>query len=151
VLYLAFNEGYTASTGPDLTVPHLSDEAIRLTRWLRWLLPADGEVAGLLALMLLTDARRPARTRPDGSLVPLDEQDRGAWDRARIAEGVALVTGALSRRDVGPYQVQAAIAAIHDEAADVDTTDWPQILALYDVLERLAPGPMVIVAHRASG
>jgi RNA polymerase sigma factor (sigma-70 family) len=143
VLYLIFNEGYTASTGPDLTAPHLSDEAIRLTRWLHRLLPDDGEVIGLLALMLLTDARRPARTRPDGSLVPLAEQDRGAWDRQRIAEGVALVTGALSLGEVGPYQLQAAIAAVHDEARDVDATDWPQILALYELLEQVAPNPMV--------
>jgi len=143
VLYLIFNEGYATTAGPDLTAPHLSDEAIRLTRWLRRLLPDDGEVAGLLALMLLTDARRAARTRPDGSLVPLAEQDRGAWDRERVDEGVALVTAALSRGPVGPYQVQAAIAAVHDEAADVAATDWPQILGLYDVLERMAPSPMV--------
>jgi RNA polymerase sigma factor (sigma-70 family) len=143
VLYLIFNEGYTTTAGPDLTAPHLSDEAIRLTRWLRRLLPDDGEVAGLLALMLLTDARRAARTRPDGSLVPLAEQDRGAWDRDRIDEGIALVTAALAGGPVGPYQVQAAIAAVHDEAADVAATDWPQILGLYDVLEKLAPSPMV--------
>ncbi|HEY2674483.1 MAG TPA: sigma-70 family RNA polymerase sigma factor [Rugosimonospora sp.] len=143
VLYLIFNEGYTTSAGPDLTAPGLSDEAIRLTRWLRRLLPDDTEVAGLLALMLLTDARRAARTRPDGSLVPLAEQDRGAWDRRRIAEGVALITEALPHGPVGPYQVQAAIAAVHDEAPDLDDTDWPQILALYDLLETVAPNPMV--------
>jgi RNA polymerase sigma factor (sigma-70 family) len=143
VLYLIFNEGYVATTGPDLTTPQLSTEAIRLTEWLRRLLPEDAEVAGLLALMLLTEARRPARTGPDGSLVPLTEQDRGRWDRARIADGVALVTQALTRGPVGPYQVQAAIAAVHDEAATVKATDWPQILALYDLLETLAPGPMV--------
>jgi RNA polymerase sigma factor (sigma-70 family) len=143
VLYLIFNEGYTTSAGPDLTAPGLSDEAIRLTRWLRRLLPDDTEVAGLLALMLLTDARRAARTRPDGSLVPLAEQDRGAWDRRRIAEGVALITEALPHGPVGPYQVQAAIAAVHDEAPDLDDTDWPQILALYDLLEAVAPNPMV--------
>jgi RNA polymerase sigma factor (sigma-70 family) len=143
VLYLIFNEGYTATTGPNLTSPLLSDEAIRLTRWLRRLLPDDPEVAGLLALMLLTDARRPARTRPDGSLVPLAEQDRGKWDRQRIAEGVALITETLPRGPVGPYQLQAAIAAVHDEAEDVDSTDWPQILALYDLLEKVAPSPAV--------
>jgi RNA polymerase sigma factor (sigma-70 family) len=143
VLYLIFNEGYSATTGPDLTAPQLSDEAIRLTGWLRRLLPDDGEVAGLLALMLLTDARRPARTRPDGSLIPLAEQDRGEWDRQRIAEGAALITEALSRGPVGPYQLQAAIAAIHDEAEHMDATDWPQILALYELLERVAPNPMV--------
>jgi len=143
VLYLIFNEGYTTSTGDDLTVPHLSDEAIRLTRWLHRLVPEDPEVAGLLALMLLTDARRPARTAADGSLVPLAEQDRALWDRSLIAEGVALVTAALPRGRVGPYQLQAAIAAVHDEAAHVDATDWVQILGLYDLLARVAPGPMV--------
>ncbi|HEU4423627.1 MAG TPA: DUF6596 domain-containing protein, partial [Pilimelia sp.] len=136
-------EGYTATTGPDLTAPRLTDEAIRLTRWLRRLLPDDGEVAGLLALMLLTDARRPARTLPDGSLVPLAEQDRTKWDRQRIAEGVALITEVLPRGHVGPYQLQAAIAAVHDEAEHLDATDWPQILALYELLERVAPNPMV--------
>nr|WP_225946345.1 DUF6596 domain-containing protein [Plantactinospora soyae] len=143
VLYLVFNEGYTTSAGPDLTAPQLSDEAIRLTRWLRRLLPSDAEVAGLLALMLLTDARRPARTRPDGALVPLAEQDRGRWDRGRIAEGVALITETLPRGPVGPYQVQAAIAAVHDEAERMEATDWPQILGLYDLLEKMAPNPMV--------
>jgi predicted RNA polymerase sigma factor len=145
VLYLIFNEGYTATSGSDLTAPQLSDEAIRLTGWLRRLLPDDREVSGLLALMLLTDARRAARTRPDGSLVPLAEQDRSEWDRERIAEGVALITEALSRGPVGPYQLQAAIAAIHDEAEDMDATDWRQILALYELLERIAPNPMVTV------
>jgi RNA polymerase sigma factor (sigma-70 family) len=143
VLYLVFNEGYAATAGPELTAPRLSDEAIRLTRWLRRLVPEDPEVAGLLALMLLTDARRPARTLPDGSLVPLAEQDRRAWDRERIAEGVALVTEALSRGPVGPYQLQAAIVAVHDEAEHLAATDWPQILGLYDLLERVAPNPMV--------
>jgi RNA polymerase sigma factor (sigma-70 family) len=141
VLYLVFNEGYTASEGDTLTVPALSLEAIRLTRWLHRLLPDDGEVAGLLALMLLTDARRPARTRPDGSLVPLAEQDRSRWDQAKIAEGVALVTGALPGGEVGPYQLQAAIAAVHDEATTMADTDWPQILGLYDLLELAAPNP----------
>jgi predicted RNA polymerase sigma factor len=143
VLYLVFNEGYTTATGPELTAPHLCDEAIRLTRWLLRLRPADGEVAGLLALMLLTDARRAARTRPDGSLVPLAEQDRAAWDRARIEEGVALVTRTLAAGPVGPYQVQAAIAAVHDEAPGMAETDWPQILGLYDLLAALEPNPMV--------
>jgi len=143
VLYLVFNEGYTATTGPALTAPHLSDEAIRLTRWLLRLLPDDAEVAGLLALMLLTDARRAARTRPDGSLVPLAEQDRSLWDRARIDEGVALLTDALSRGRVGPYQLQAAVAAVHTEAEHIDDTDWPQILALYELLEKVAPNPVV--------
>jgi RNA polymerase sigma factor (sigma-70 family) len=143
VLYLIFNEGYTATAGAGLTDVQLSAEAIRLTRWLHRLLPGDAEVTGLLALMLLTDARRAARTGPDGSLIPLDEQDRGRWDAGRIAEGVALVAAALPAGQPGPYQVQAAIAAVYDEAASVDSTDWPQILGLYDLLERLAPGPMV--------
>jgi predicted RNA polymerase sigma factor len=142
VLYLIFNEGYTATGGDELTVPALSDEAIRLTRWLHRLLPDDPELAGLLALMLLTDARRPARRRPDGSLVPLAEQDRGGWDRERMTEGIALITEALPRGKVGAYQLQAAIAAVHDEAEHMDATDWPQILALYDLLEQVAPNPM---------
>jgi RNA polymerase sigma factor (sigma-70 family) len=143
VLYLIFNEGYTATSGPHLHRAELTGEAIRLTRVVRRLLPEDGEVAGLLALMLLTDARRPARTRPDGSLVPLEEQDRTLWDHVAINEGVALITDALARALIGPYQLQAAIAAVHDEAATADDTDWRQILALYDLLERLAPNPMV--------
>ncbi|MFD8596176.1 RNA polymerase sigma factor [Kitasatospora sp. NPDC059646] len=142
VLYLVFNEGYTATSGDDLTAPHLSDEAIRLTRLLLRLLPDDAEVMGLLALMLLTDARRPSRTGPGGELVPLAEQDRSRWDGAAIAEGVALVERALPHGRVGPYQLQAAIAALHDEAPSVADTDWPQILALYDLLVRVAPGPM---------
>jgi predicted RNA polymerase sigma factor len=141
VLYLVFNEGYTASEGDALTVPALSQEAIRLTRWLHRLLPDDGEVAGLLALMLLTDARRPARTLPDGSLVPLAEQDRQKWDQAKIAEGTALISAALPRGEVGPYQLQAAIAAVHDEAKTMADTDWTQILGLYDLLELAAPNP----------
>jgi RNA polymerase sigma factor (sigma-70 family) len=143
VLYLIFNEGYTATAGAGLTAPELSGEAIRLTRWLHRLLPEDAEVTGLLALMLLTDARRAARTGRDGSLIPLGEQDRSRWDSARIAEGVALVSAVLPAGQVGPYQVQAAIAAVHDEAESVEATDWPQILGLYELLERLAPGPMV--------
>ncbi len=144
VLYLIFNEGYAASHGDELTRPDLSAEAIRLGRWLHRLLPGDGEVTGLLALMLLTEARRPARTSPGGELVPLAEQDRGRWDQALVGEGVALVTGALAAggKAVGPYQLQAAIAAVHDEAKDVDATDWPQILALYDLLDRVAPNPV---------
>ena len=143
VLYLIFNEGYTATAGAGLTTPELSGEAIRLTRWLHRLLPADPEVTGLLALMLLTDARRDARTGPGGDLIPLGEQDRGKWDSGRIAEGVALVSAVLPAGQVGPYQVQAAIAAVHDEAESVAATDWPQILGLYELLEQLAPGPMV--------
>ncbi|MFJ1795067.1 RNA polymerase sigma factor [Kitasatospora griseola] len=142
VLYLVFNEGYTATSGEDLTTPRLSDEAIRLTRLLHRLLPEDAEVMGLLGLMLLTDARRPSRTGPVGELVPLAEQDRTCWDATAIAEGVALVERALPHGRVGPYQLQAAIAALHDEAPDVAATDWPQILALYDLLVRVAPGPM---------
>jgi predicted RNA polymerase sigma factor len=143
VLYLIFNEGYTATSGPDLQRLELTREAIRLMREVRRLLPDDGEVAGLLALMLLTDARRAARTRPDGALVPLAKQDRALWDRELIREGVELVTDTLARAPIGPYQVQAAIAAIHDEAPRADDADWPQILALYEVLERLSPNPMV--------
>ncbi|WP_437302422.1 RNA polymerase sigma factor [Sorangium sp. So ce388] len=147
VLYLIFNEGYTTSSGPELHRSDLSSEAIRLTRTVRALLPDDGEVAGLLALMLLTDARRAARTGPAGELIPLDEQDRGRWDQGAIAEGVALVSAALSRGSVGPYQLQAAIAAVHDEAARADDTDWPQILALYGVLMRMSDNPMVALSH----
>jgi len=143
VLYLIFNEGYTASSGTALHRVELTSEAIRLTRQLHRLLPADGEVAGLLALMLLTDARRPARTRPDGTLVPLAEQDRSRWDGDAIAEGVDLITGTLATAPIGPYQLQAAIAALHDEAARAADTDWPQILVLYDHLRAIAPGPMV--------
>jgi RNA polymerase sigma factor (sigma-70 family) len=143
VLYLIFNEGYTASSGARLHRTELSAEAIRLTRLLRAQLPDDGEVAGLLALMLLTDARRPARTLPDGSLVPLAEQDRSLWDAAVIAEGVALITATLASAPIGPYQLQAAIAAVHDEAARAEDTDWPQILELYGMLHALSPGPMV--------
>jgi RNA polymerase sigma factor (sigma-70 family) len=143
VLYLIFNEGYTATSGPDLQRRELTAEAIRLTRELRALLPEAGEVAGLLALMLLTDARRAARVRADGSLVPLAEQDRSRWSGDAIDEGLALVAGALSRGPVGPYQLQAAIAAVHAEASDAENTDWPQILALYEMLERIAPNPMV--------
>jgi RNA polymerase sigma factor (sigma-70 family) len=149
VLYLIFNEGYAATQGDQLTRPDLSAEAIRLTRWLHRLLPDDREVAGLLALMLLTEARRAARASPAGELVPLAEQERSRWDQVLIAEGVALVTGALATggKAVGPYQLQAAIAAVHDEAKDVDATDWPQILALYDLLDRVAPNPVTSLSR----
>jgi predicted RNA polymerase sigma factor len=143
VLYLIFNEGYTTSSGERLLRADLTVEAIRLTRELRALLPDDGEVVGLLALMLLTEARRPARTRADGSLVPLAEQDRGRWDGKLVAEGVALIMDALSSRPLGPYQLQAAIAAIHDEAPSAEETDWRQILVLYGMLDQIAPNPMV--------
>jgi RNA polymerase sigma factor (sigma-70 family) len=143
VLYLVFNEGYTATSGPHLHRTELTGEAIRLTRVVHQLLPGDGEVTGLLALMLLTDARRPARTRADGSLVPLEEQDRSRWDQEAIREGVALITSSLAEAPIGPYQLQAAIAAVHDEATAAADTDWRQILGLYDLLERLAPNPMV--------
>jgi RNA polymerase sigma factor (sigma-70 family) len=143
VLYLIFNEGYTASSGSALHRVELTSEAIRLTRQLRTLLPEDGEVAGLLALMLLTEARRPARTRPDGTLVPLAEQDHRQWDAVAIAEGVGLITTTLATAPIGPYQLQAAIAAVHDEAPSPEETDWRQILGLYDLLHVMAPGPMV--------
>jgi predicted RNA polymerase sigma factor len=163
VLYLIFNEGYTATAGPALRRGELTGEAIRLTRAVHALLPADGEVAGLLALMLLTDARGPARTHPGGTLVPLAEQDRSRWDRASLDEGLSLITGTLARQVaatrggggaggplgawLGPYQVQASIAAVHAKAARAEDTDWPRILALYGLLERLAPGPMVTLNH----
>ncbi|WP_328849292.1 RNA polymerase sigma factor [Micromonospora zamorensis] len=143
VLYLIFNEGYTASSGPDLHRAELTGEAIRLARILRGLLPDDGEVAGLLALMLLTDAHRAARLGPDGELVPLAEQDRTRWDSAAIAEGIALITEALTWSPPGPYQLQAAIAAVHAEASTAAETDWRQIVALYRLLARIAPNPMI--------
>jgi predicted RNA polymerase sigma factor len=143
VLYLIFNEGYTASSGTSLYRTDLAREAIRLTRAVRTLLPEDGEVAGLLALMLLTDARRPARTRDDGSLVPLAEQDRTRWDRTLIDEGLALVRHTLTHARIGVYQVEAAIAAVHAEAAEAEDTDWPQIVGLYRLLSSLDPNPMV--------
>jgi len=143
VLYLIFNEGYTTSGGPELQRGDLTAEAIRLTRMLHRLVPGEAEVAGLLALMLLIDARRAARTDEDGMIVPLAEQRRDRWDRKQIDEGVALLSRTLGTAPLGPYQVQAAIAAVHDEAATAEETDWPQILALYEVLERVSPGPMV--------
>ena len=143
VIYLIFTEGHTASAGDELVRSDLCDEAIRLGRLTRRLLPQEPEVTGLLAQMVLTDARRAARTGPDGQLVPLGDQDRGRWDRAAIAEGIALVTEALSQHRPGPYQLQAAINAVHAEAATYEATDWPQILALYGVLDRLADDPVV--------
>jgi RNA polymerase sigma factor (sigma-70 family) len=147
VLYLIFNEGYIASSGPDLQRGELTREAIRLTRAVHALLPDDGEVAGLLALMLLTDARRAARIRADGTLIALADQDRSLWNRAYIEEGTALITDALAHATLGPYQLQAAIAAVHDEAPSAQDTDWPQILALYELLARVAPNPMVTLNH----
>jgi RNA polymerase sigma factor (sigma-70 family) len=143
VLYLIFNEGYTSTSGPDPLRVELSAEAIRLTRMVHQLLPDDGEVAGLLALMLLTDARRSARTGRDGALIPMAEQDRGRWDQTAIADGVALVTDAMASTPLGPYQLQAAIAAVHSEAARAEDTDWAQILALYSLLERMTDNPIV--------
>ena len=151
VLYLIFNEGYTATSGDALNRVELTTEAIRLTRQLHEQLPDDGEVAGLLALMLLTDARRPARTTADGALVPLEEQDRSLWSKEQIAEGDALITATLERAPIGPYQLQAAIAAVHDNAEKAADTDWREILGLYELLTTVAPSPMVtlnrVVAH----
>jgi RNA polymerase sigma factor (sigma-70 family) len=147
VLYLIFNEGYTSSSGPQLQRLELSREAIRLTRTVHAFLPDDPEVAGLLALMLLTDARRAARANADGELIPLAQQDRMLWDRDEIAAGVALISAALPKGAVGPYQLQAAIAAVYDEAAKAEDTDWPQILALYELLKRMSDNPMVALNH----
>jgi RNA polymerase sigma factor (sigma-70 family) len=147
VLYLIFNEGYTASTGPNLQRLELSREAIRLTRSIHAALPQDPEIAGLLALMLLTDARRHARTGEDGELIPLMKQNRTLWDHAQISEGVALLTSTLGQGSVGAYQLQAAIAAVHDEAPRAEDTDWPQILALYDLLKLMSDNPMVMLNH----
>jgi RNA polymerase sigma factor (sigma-70 family) len=143
VLYLIFNEGYASSAGSTLQRVDLATEAIRLSRAVQRLLPEDTEVAGLLALLLLTDARRAARTGPNGELIPLDEQDRALWDRELIREGVDLISATLSRGAVGSYQLQAAIAACHDEAARAEDTDWSQIAALYGLLERMSDNPMV--------
>jgi RNA polymerase sigma factor (sigma-70 family) len=143
VLYLVFNEGYTASSGPELNRADLTTEAIRLARMLHELVPEEGEAAGLLALMLLTDARRAARSTDDGWIVPLEEQRRELWNSDQIHEGVALLTETLGKVPVGPYQLQAAIAAVHDEAPTAQDTDWPQILALYEVLEQVSPSPVV--------
>ena len=147
VLYLVFSEGYAASSGAEVVRSDLSSEALRLTRMLHRLAPAETEVAGLLALLLLTDARRAARTGPAGELIPLDQQDRSLWDRDAIAEGVALISATLARGAVGPYQLQAAVAAVHDEAVSAEETDWPQILALYSVLQRMSDNPMVDLNH----
>jgi RNA polymerase sigma factor (sigma-70 family) len=147
VLYLIFNEGYTSSFGTSLQRTELSSEAIRLGRALHQLLPDESEVTGLLALMLLTDARRLARSGPDGELIPLDKQDRSLWDQAAINEGIALISATLSKGAIGPYQLQAAIAAVHDEAKTSGETDWPQILALYGLLKRMSDNPMVALNH----
>jgi len=147
VLYLIFSEGYASSVGLHLQRLDLAREAIRLTRNTKMLLVDNPEVAGLLALMVLTHARRAARTGPNEELIPLDKQDRNLWDRAEISEGIELLTAALSKASVGLYQLQAAIAAVHDEAEKVEDTDWPQILALYELLKRVAPSPMVTLNH----
>ncbi len=147
VLYLIFNEGYTASAGPQLRRADLSHEAMRLARIVRSLQPDDAEITGLLALMLLTDARRMARTTADGELIPLAQQDRALWDRKQIEEGIALLSAALPKGSIGPYQLQAAIAAVHDEAARAEETDWPQILALYELLKRMSDNPIVALNH----
>ncbi|MCU1239207.1 MAG: polymerase sigma-70 factor, subfamily protein [Candidatus Solibacter sp.] len=147
VLYLIFNEGYTSSAGAELQRTELASEAIRLTRLVHGVLPGDCEVAGLLALMLLTDARRAARSGSDGELIPLTRQDRTRWDEVQIVEGVALISAALPQGRVGPYQLQAAIAAVHDEAAHAEDTDWPQILALYELLKRMSDNPVVTLNH----
>jgi len=143
VLYLLFNEGYTSSSGPELQRSDLSTEAIRLTRMVLALLPENGQVIGLLALMLLNDARRAARTGSAGELIPLEEQDRSLWNKEFITEGVALAVDAFGRPPLGEYQLQAAIAALHDEVDRPEDTDWPQILALYGLLEELSGNPMV--------
>jgi RNA polymerase sigma factor (sigma-70 family) len=147
VLYLVFNEGYVSTSGPSLQRTELTAEAIRLTRLVHRLLPDVGEVTGLLALMLLTDARRPARSGPDGALIPMAEQDRTRWNAAAIAEGVALISDVLPRGAAGPYQLQAAIAAIHDEAPTAEETDWPQILLLYELLMQIDDNPLVALNY----
>jgi predicted RNA polymerase sigma factor len=147
VLYLIFSEGYVSTEGAYLQRPDLAREAIRLTRCAKTLLPGDPEVTGLLALMLLTDARRAARTGPEEELIPLTKQDRTLWDQSEISEGIDLLTAALSKGSVGLYQLQAAIAAVHDEAARSEDTDWPQILALYELLKRVSPNPIVTLNH----
>jgi predicted RNA polymerase sigma factor len=147
VLYLIYNEGYTSSIGPHLQRLELSREAIRLTRAVHALLPDDAEVAGLLALMLLTDARSTARMGTDEELIPLPRQNRALWDQTKISEGIALLTAALAKGSIGAYQLQAAVAAVHDEAARAEETDWPQILALYELLKCMSDNPMVTLNH----
>ena len=147
VLYLIFNEGYATTSGPTLQRGDLTSEAIRLARMVHRLLPDDSEVAGLLALMLLTDARRPARTGPQGELIPMADQDRSLWNADQIAEGVALITAALPKGPIGPYQLQAAIAAVHDESPSAEATDWPQIVALYELVMQLSDNPIVALNH----
>ena len=147
VLYLIFNEGYVASVGSQLQRLELSAEAIRLTRAIHRLLPDDAEAGGLLALMLLTDSRRATRTGPDEELIPLAKQDRSLWDQKEIAEGIGLITAALSKGSIGPYQLQAAISAVHAEAARAEDTDWPQIVALYELLKHMSDNPMVMLNH----
>jgi RNA polymerase sigma factor (sigma-70 family) len=147
VLYLMFNEGYVASAGSQLQRLDLTSEAIRLTRILHHLVPEEGEVAGLLALMLLTDARRAARTGPAQELIPLSQQDRSRWDAGEICEGTALLAAALPKGSIGPYQLQAAISAVHSEAARAEDTDWPQILVLYELLKRMSDNPVVMLNH----
>ena len=147
VLYLIFNEGYVSTAGPELQRVDLAAEGIRMARLVHGLLPDEPEVTGLLALMLLTDARRPARSGPAGELIPMAEQDRSLWDAGAITDGVALVSAAMTRGAAGPYQLQAAIAAVHDAAPSADGTDWPQILALYEALLRVAGTPVVALNH----
>jgi RNA polymerase sigma factor (sigma-70 family) len=147
ILYLIFNEGYASSTGAELARTDLSNEAIRLTRAVSALIPSDGEVTGLLALLLLTDARRIARTGPHGELIPLDEQDRARWNHDLIDEGVALVARGLAGGVAGPYLLQAAIAAVHDQAQRAEDTDWRQILTLYETMLRIADNPIVSLNH----
>ncbi len=147
ILYLIFNEGYTSTSGAELRRDDLSHEAIRLARMLHKLQPDEAEAAGLLSLMLLTDARRVARTGPEGELIPLERQDRSRWDKEEIEEGIALLSATLPKGAIGPYQLQAAIAAVHDEAERAEDTDWPQILALYDLLRRISPSPIVAMNH----
>jgi RNA polymerase sigma factor (sigma-70 family) len=147
VLYLIFNEGYVASAGPQVQRLELSREAIRLTRALHSALPANAEVGGLLALMLLTNSRRNARTGPNEEMIPLAKQDRTLWDQSDISEGIALITAALSKGSISAYQLQAAVAAVHAEAARVEETDWPQILTLYELLKRMSDNPMVALNH----
>jgi RNA polymerase sigma-70 factor (ECF subfamily) len=146
VIYLVFNEGYLASSGSSLTRVDLSGEAIRLGRLLVDLLP-EPEAMGLLALMLLHESRRAARTAPDGEIVLLNDQDRSLWNRGQIDEGLSLVERALSSRRFGPYSLQAAIAAVHAQAADADATDWDEIVGLYDALQRIEPSPIVELNH----